>query len=93
MVNLARGFYLWKVYRLSPLEKQQFLLLLLGFFVFVLQELLFSYLFPLDIQPLFAICVKSLFVVVLFGAPLYFWNLEPTTVNYINKLLAKMRSS
>jgi O-antigen/teichoic acid export membrane protein len=93
VVNLARGFYLWKVYRLSPLEKQQFLLLLLGFFVFVLQELLFSYLFPLDIQPLLAICVKSLFVVVLLGAPLYFWNLEPTIVNYINKLLAKMRSS
>lgn len=71
---------MYKVYKIHPFTKGQFVIIALGLVTFFLSHYLQNIFQDLWIQMLF----MSSFVAILFFGSIYFFKLEKETVNYIN---------
>jgi O-antigen/teichoic acid export membrane protein len=89
--NLGRLLFVYKVYKIHPFTKGQFVILALGLLTFFLCHYLQNIFQDLWIQMLF----MSSFVAILFFGSIYFFKLEKETVNYVNNsmdfLIKKIR--
>jgi len=89
--NLGRLLFVYKVYKIHPFTKGQFLIIALGLLTFFLCHYLQNIFQDLWIQMLF----MSSFVAILFFGSIYFFKLEKETVNYVNNsmdfLIKKIR--
>jgi O-antigen/teichoic acid export membrane protein len=86
--NLGRLLFVWFVFKIHPFHKNQFVIILLG-----LLSLLVGWLTSDQIENKYAAFImQSLFVLTLFFAPIYWFKLEPESVNYLNKGTAFVRS-
>lgn len=88
--NVLRGYYIFRVYDLTPFTSKQTLLALHAIFVFFLfyflNKLLF---FPLNLQPILSFIVKEILLCLVLLVPIYFWNLEPESVAYLEQIKSK----
>jgi hypothetical protein len=89
--NLGRLLFVYKVYKIHPFTKGQFVIIALGLLTFFLCHYLQNIFQDLWIQMLFI----SSFVALLFFGSIYFFKLEKETVNYVNNsmdfLIKKIR--
>ncbi|MFM6945702.1 MAG: polysaccharide biosynthesis C-terminal domain-containing protein [Flavobacteriales bacterium] len=90
--NVLRGFYIYKEYNLSPFTQIQLRLFLLAIVTFCGINLFNEYLLvQLDLTTISSIVLKEVLLALVFFIPIYIWNLEPETVNYIHKTWNKWR--
>jgi O-antigen/teichoic acid export membrane protein len=89
--NLGRLLFVYKVYKIHPFTKGQFVIIALGLLTFFLCHYLQNIFQDLWIQMLF----MSSFVAILFFGSIYFFKLEKETLNYVNNsmdfLIKKIR--
>ncbi|MDG2465111.1 MAG: polysaccharide biosynthesis C-terminal domain-containing protein, partial [Crocinitomicaceae bacterium] len=84
--NLARMIYVYVAFGLHPLEKSQ--LVLLG--LFFLNVLLFETVFDFQFHALIGAGLKGILFCVTFILPVYIFNIEPNSVEYIKKILVRI---
>jgi O-antigen/teichoic acid export membrane protein len=79
--NFGRLLFVWFAFKIHPFHKNQFVVILLG-----LVSLFVGWLTSDLIENKYVeFIVQSLLVVLLFFAPIYWFKLEPESVNYLNK--------
>ena len=84
--NLARMIYVYFAFGLHPLERSQLILLAL----FLLNVMLFETVFDFQFHALIGAGLKGILFCVTFILPVYIFNIEPNSVDYIKKILAKI---
>ena len=93
--NFARTFYIYKAYGLLPFKRSQLKLVFLFFLVFALIEGISQGIpaeWMLDkLLSLLLIFIKCTLVLGLFVVPVIYFNMEPETANYFNKLRSQWR--
>jgi len=88
--NVLRGWYIFRAYQLSPFTPRQLLLFLNALFAFFFFAFLDTSIFDLGHVQLFAsFIVKEVLLCLIFVLPIYYWNLEPESVNYFNQIKNK----
>jgi O-antigen/teichoic acid export membrane protein len=79
--NVGRILFVWFAFKIHPFHKNQILVILLG-----LVSLMVGWLTADIIENKYVEFVaQSFFVLILFFVPIYWFKLEPETVNYFNK--------
>ncbi|MEN9743956.1 MAG: hypothetical protein RLZZ65_1761 [Bacteroidota bacterium] len=90
--NVLRGWYIYRAYQLSPFNPRQVLLLINAVFAFTFFYFFDSFTFERGlIQPFPSFVVKEVLFCLIFLFPIYYWNLEPESVNYFKKIMSKWR--
>ena len=84
--NVIRLIFVWYHYKLHPFSKSQLLVLI----IFVFNVMIFEWL-PMDIGNAWLnIASKTALFGLLFPLPVYFLNVEPEIVTYVDKVKAKI---
>jgi O-antigen/teichoic acid export membrane protein len=79
--NVGRILFVWFAFKIHPFHKNQFVVILLG-----LVSLFVGWLTADMIENKYVeFLVQSFYVLILFFVPIYWFKLEPETVNYFNK--------
>jgi O-antigen/teichoic acid export membrane protein len=88
--NVLRGWYILRAYQLSPFTPRQLLLFLNALFAFFFFAFLDTSFFDRGQVQLFgSFVVKEVLLCLFFVFPIYYWNLEPESVNYIKQIKNK----
>jgi O-antigen/teichoic acid export membrane protein len=88
--NVLRGWYIFRAYKLSPFTPRQLLLFLNAFIAFFFFTFLDENIFVQGhVQPFASFVVKEVLLFLIFVLPIYYWNLEPESVNYLKQIKNK----
>jgi O-antigen/teichoic acid export membrane protein len=88
--NVLRGWYIFRAYKLSPFTPRQLLLFLNAFIAFFFFTFLDENIFVQGhVQPFASFVVKEVLLFLIFVLPIYYWNLEPESVNYFKQIKNK----
>lgn len=93
LYNVLRGWYLFKVYQLSPYQgKQLKLLFTFGIFLVLYYTLAhFTMNFYFIQSVLLKMCLKEILLFIGFILPVYWLNLEPESVGFVKNWIAKRK--
>lgn len=92
LYNVLRGWYIFRIYQLTPFTPRQLLLFFNGLVTFFFFQFFDSVIFEkVQIQPFLSFVVKEVLFCLIFVLPIYYWKLEPESVNYFNKIISKWR--
>lgn len=93
LYNVLRGWYLLKVYQLTPYQGKQFkLLLAFGIFLAIYYSITHVTMnFNFIPSVLLKMCVKEILLFIGFILPVYWLNLEPESVGFVKNWIAKRK--
>lgn len=87
LFNVARIVFVWAQFKIHPFTTRQFIALL----VFIGSIAAIEYI-PISIgNPIMGVLTRSLLTIALFPGVIYFFNIEPETVGYVNSVLKKLK--
>ncbi len=86
--NVLRTFFVYRFYKIHPLEKGQFFILI--FIIFTLA--FFEWIFPNIVHPVLDICLRVIVFLSLFIIGVYKWKLNDDIMTYINKAIHLLQS-
>ncbi|NDF60072.1 MAG: hypothetical protein EB100_03240 [Crocinitomicaceae bacterium] len=85
--NLGRVLMIWKLYKIQPFTKQQFIIIGIGLITLLLGCVIDSVLYNHWMQ----LVVQSTLIGVVFVLPVYYFKLQPELVTYINNGVSFIR--
>ncbi len=86
--NLGRLIFVWKIYRIHPFTRNQFIVITLSLITFAAGYFTQGIIGNKWIQ----MCFESMLVMVLFVLPIYVFKLENETISYFRKALSFAKS-
>ncbi len=82
--NIGRLIFVWKVYRIHPFQMNQLMIILLGGLTLGASFLIH----PFILNPILGVLVQLAIILIVYCAPIYLFNIEHNTVQYIKNGVA-----